>query len=110
MQLLLSVTDDDPERELRELRAMLETRPAGIIIVPTASPRPETSALLQNVETVQLVRVHTDLTGTAVVIDDRAGIRVATRHLLACGHKRLAFVGGDETPSTGRGGHDRKGG
>src|SRR3546814_1858855 len=48
MQLLLSVTDDDPERELRELRAMLETRPAGIIIVPTASPRPETSALLQN--------------------------------------------------------------
>ncbi|TEA78999.1 LacI family DNA-binding transcriptional regulator [Allopusillimonas ginsengisoli] len=102
MQLLLSVTDDDPERELRELRAILETRPAGIIIVPTASPRPETCALLQNVETVQLVRVHTDLVGNAVVIDDRGGIRSATRHLIASGHKRLAFVGGDETLSTGR--------
>src|SRR3546814_1367814 len=101
MQLLLSVTDDDPGRELRELRAMLETRPAGIIIVPTASPRPETSALLQNVETVQLVRVHTDLTGNAVVLHDRAGIRVATRHLIAYGHKRLALVGGDESLTTG---------
>jgi LacI family transcriptional regulator len=102
MQLLLSVTDDNPERELRELRAILETRPAGIIIVPTALPRPETSALLQNVETVQLVRVHADLAGSAVVIDDRAGIKAATRHLLDSGHKRLAFVGGDETLSTGR--------
>src|SRR3546814_19177291 len=99
MQLLLSVTDDDPERELRELRAMLESRAAGIIIVPTASPRPETSALLQHVETVQLVRVHTDLTGNAVVIDDSAGIRVSTRHLLACGSKSLHFIGGDKTRS-----------
>src|SRR3546814_19053670 len=57
MQLLLSVTDDAPERELRELRAMLEKRPAGIIIVPTASPRPETSALLQNVERSEEGRV-----------------------------------------------------
>jgi LacI family transcriptional regulator len=102
MQLLLSVTDDNPERELRELRAILETRPAGLIIVPTALPRPETSALLQNVEIVQLVRVHADLAGRAVVIDDRAGIKAATRHLLDSGHKRLAFVGGDETLSTGR--------
>jgi DNA-binding LacI/PurR family transcriptional regulator len=102
MQLLLSVTDDNPDRELRELRAILETRPAGIIIVPTGSPRPESSALLQNVETVQLVRVHADLAGSAVVIDDRAGIKAATRHLLDSGHKRLAFVNGDETFSTGR--------
>src|SRR3546814_3506260 len=61
MQLLLSVNDDEPERDLRELRAMHETRPAGIIIVPTASLRPETSALLQNVETEQLGRVHTEI-------------------------------------------------
>lgn len=102
MQLLLSVTDDDPGRELRELRGILETRPAGVIIVPSASPKAETSALLQNVESVQLVRVHSTLKGSAVVVDDRAGIRAATRHLLESGHKRIAFVGGDETLSTGR--------
>ncbi|MDB6045957.1 MAG: bacterial regulatory s, lacI family protein [Gammaproteobacteria bacterium] len=28
MQLMLSVTEDDPDRELRELRALLEARPA----------------------------------------------------------------------------------
>jgi LacI family transcriptional regulator len=102
MHLLLSVTDDNSDRELRELRAILETRPAGIIIVPTASPRAETLALLENVETVQLVRVASRLTTQAVVINDREGIQMATRHLLAYGHKRLAFVGGDASLSTGR--------
>jgi len=102
MQLLLSVTDDNSDRELRELRAILATRPAGIIVVPTASPRAETLALLENVETVQLVRVHSRLAAQAVVINDREGIHTATRHLLSYGHKRLAFIGGDASLSTGR--------
>jgi LacI family transcriptional regulator len=87
---------------LRELRAILATRPAGIIVVPTASPRGETLALLENVETVQLVRVHSRLAAQAVVINDREGIHTATRHLLSYGHKRLAFIGGDASLSTGR--------
>jgi LacI family transcriptional regulator len=73
MQLLLSVTDDDSDRELRELRGILETRPAGIIIVPTAAARAETAALLKNVETVQLIRTHSHLSARAVIVDDRAG-------------------------------------
>jgi LacI family transcriptional regulator len=48
------------------------------------------------------VRVAARLTSQAVVINDREGIRMATRHLLAYGHKRLAFVGGDASLSTGR--------
>jgi len=102
MQLLLSVTDDDSDRELRELRAILETRPAGIIIVPTAAPRAETAALLKNVETVQLIRTHARLSARSVIIDDHAGTFAATQHLLGYGHKRLAFIGGDTSLSTGR--------
>jgi LacI family transcriptional regulator len=102
MQLLLSVTDDDSERELRELRAIMETRPAGIIIVPTSTPRAETVALLRNVETVQLIRTHPQLNARAVIVDDRQGTFSAAQHLLAYGHKRLAFIGGDTSLSTGR--------
>jgi DNA-binding LacI/PurR family transcriptional regulator len=102
MQLLLSVTDDDCDRELRELRAILETRPAGIIIVPTAAPRAETAALLKNVETVQLIRTHSRLSARAVIVDDHAGTFAATQHLLGYGHKRLAFIGGDKSLTTGR--------
>ncbi|AIO36474.1 LacI family DNA-binding transcriptional regulator [Burkholderia pseudomultivorans] len=102
MQLLLAVTDDDSERELRELRSLLETRPAGVIIVPTATPRAETAALLKHVETIQLIRTHESLGNHAVLIDDREGTFTATRHLISYGHKRIAFIGGDTSLSTGR--------
>jgi LacI family transcriptional regulator len=102
MHLLLSVTDDDSDRELRELRALLETRPAGIIIVPTATIHAEAAALLKNVETVQLLRTHERLATHSVVVNDREGIFAATQHLISYGHKRIAFVGGDTTLSTGR--------
>jgi LacI family transcriptional regulator len=102
MQLLLSVTDDDSDRELRELRAILETRPAGIIIVPTAAAHAETIALLKNFETVQLIRTHSRLSARAVIVDDRAGTFAATQHLLSYGHRRLGFIGGDTSLSTGR--------
>jgi LacI family transcriptional regulator len=102
MQLLLSVTNDDSDRELRELRAILETRPAGVIIVPTAAARAETAALLKNVETVQLIRTHSLISARAMIVDDRAGTFAATQHLLSYGHRRLAFIGGDTSLSTGR--------
>ncbi len=34
--------------------------------------------------------------------DDRQGIRMATRHLLGLGHRRIAFIGGRRETSTGR--------
>lgn len=39
--------------------------------------------------------------------DDRAGVYLATRHLIQLGHKRIAFIGGKRSTSTGR---DRRAG
>ncbi len=102
MQLLLCVTDDDSDRELRELRTLLEARPSGIIIVPSATPRPETISLLKHVETVQLIRTSELLSAHSVVIDDREGVFLATKHLVSYGHRSIAYVGGDPVLSTGR--------
>jgi LacI family transcriptional regulator len=102
MQLMLCVTNDDPVRELRELRPLLELRPAGVIVVPSPAPEAETQALLRNICTVQLLRKHPGLTGTAVLIDDRKGVYSATCHLLDYGHRRIAYVGGRTEISTGR--------
>jgi DNA-binding LacI/PurR family transcriptional regulator len=55
MQLMLAVTGDDPERELRELKALHETPPAGVIVVPTAHPRADTLSMLHSVPSVQPV-------------------------------------------------------
>lgn len=82
MQLLLCITDDDSDRELRELRGLLESRPAGVIIVPTTTPRSETAALLKHVETIQLIRKHERLGAHSVIVNDREGVFAATRHLI----------------------------
>lgn len=104
MQLMLAVTDDNPERELRELRALIGARPAGLIIVPTGSPRTETLALLKIITAVQLVRMHPLIAAPAVLIDDKMGTLEATRHLLNYGHKHLAYIGSPAELNTG---HDR---
>lgn len=102
MQLMLSVTEDDPDREEKELRAMLQARPAGVIIVATAAPRRETLAMLGEVEFVELIRAHANAAANAVLIDDSAGTSAAVRHLLGYGHRRIAYIGGSTDLSTGR--------
>lgn len=102
MQLMLSVTEDDPDRELRELRALTEARPSGVIIVPTVAPHPQTIAMLRDLKSVVLVRTHPKIATTAVIIDDRAGTYAASRHLVALGHRRIAYIGGATELSTGR--------
>jgi DNA-binding LacI/PurR family transcriptional regulator len=102
MQLMLSVTEDDPDREEKELRAMLQARPAGVIIVATAAPRRETLTMLGEVAYVELIRAHANSAANAVLIDDSAGISAAARHLLSYGHRRIAYIGGSTELSTGR--------
>lgn len=100
-QLLLAVSEDDPVQEQRHVQALRETRAAGVAIALTASPRRQTIALLRQVPTIQLVRRDSAFACDAVVIDDRAGTRLATQHLIGLGHRRIAFVGVLQELSTG---------
>jgi DNA-binding LacI/PurR family transcriptional regulator len=100
-RMVLAVTEDDPEREARDLRALAEARVAGVIVTLTAAPRPATLALLKSLRTVQLVRTHRRLNTDAVALDDRAGISLAAEHLLSQGHRRIAYIGGLADLSTG---------
>ena len=100
-QLMLAVSEDDPLQEQRQVQALREARAAGVAVALTASPRPQTIALLRQVPTVQLVRRDAALVADAVGIDDSAGTRIATQHLLELGHRRIAFVGVLQQLSTG---------
>jgi DNA-binding LacI/PurR family transcriptional regulator len=101
-QLALSVTEDDPEREMRDVRAMLEARAAGVVVTLTSTPRPETLAMLRQVRTVQLVRRHAELDTDAVTIDDHSGTHAATHHLIQYGHRAIAYIGTTTAMSSGR--------
>ena len=99
--LMLSLTEDDPERELRQVRELIGARAAGIIMVPTAKPKRETMALLARIPHVQFLRRLAKLGGIWFGIDDNAALQAATNHLLANGHERIAYIGGNIELSTG---------
>jgi len=104
--LALSITGDDPDREMGDVRALLVSRAAGVIITPTANARRETLAMLRGVNATQLVRCHDGLEHEAVLIDDQAGVGAATRHLVHHGHRQIAYVGTHREISCGRERHD----
>ena len=101
-QLVLAITGDDPDSELRHIRELSEARAAGIVAVPSRAPRRDTVSLLAMAPLVQIIRrtplLRTDWMG----IDDEAGLQEASGHLVALGHRKIAYIGGEETLSTGR--------
>lgn len=99
--LVLALTEDDSEREARQIRELVGARAAGVILVPTARPKPEARALLARVPHIQLLRRRPDLGEVWFGVDDASAIRSATGHLLAVGHRRIAYIGGDDRLSTG---------
>src|SRR5437762_8678785 len=60
-QLTLSETDDDRTVELRHVRELVSANVAGMIIVPSAKPLPDTVRLLKSMPHIQLLREHASL-------------------------------------------------
>jgi len=101
-QLLLAITEDDPDSEERHVRGLSEARAAGIVIVPSPRPRKETLALLSRGLWVQLIRRIDGVAAPWFGIDEEEALRRATAHLLSLGHRRVGYVGGTLDLSTGR--------
>lgn len=92
-RLLLSISAEDPDRELALVRALMEARPTGLVVALTASPRPETLAYLRGTNCVQFMQVHPSLKGPSVTVEDSGGAKLAMEYLLGLGHRRIGFVG-----------------
>ena len=98
--LALSITEDDREKELAQVRELISARAAGIALVPSAAPKRETLALLRTVPHVQILRRIPAL-GDWFGMDEERGILAAVNHLLHYGHRRIGYVG-DVTFPTGK--------
>ncbi|MCC6946150.1 MAG: LacI family DNA-binding transcriptional regulator [Bradyrhizobiaceae bacterium] len=98
--LTLSITDDDPNREMQQMRELMSARVAGVVIVPSANPRRETAEMLSKIPHVQLLRRIASL-GDWFGLDDEQAIVDAANHLIGLGHKKIAYIG-DNTFPTGK--------
>jgi|TARA_B110000211_G_scaffold197404_1_gene226911 DNA-binding LacI/PurR family transcriptional regulator len=99
--LVLSVTDDNRDSELQQIRDLAGAKVSGIFIVPSIGTHAETINLLKRIPHVQLLRNNRKLGADWFGIDDKQCLRDATSHLIQLGHRRIAYIGGLEKYSTG---------
>ena len=87
-------SDEDAERERELVEAVLDRRVDGLIIVPTGD---DYSYLLRDVAAgiglVFVDRPPLAIDADCVLSEDRDGAQRAVSHLLAHGHRRIAFIG-----------------
>ncbi|WP_103529068.1 LacI family DNA-binding transcriptional regulator [Streptomyces sp. SM12] len=86
--------EDDPEAEQRAAQSLLRRRVDGLILTTARLDAPEPEPPGPGRAVPRVLALRTDGRGPASVGDDRLGARLATRHLLDLGHRRIGLVGG----------------
>jgi len=102
--LLLCNSGRDPRTEMREIEALLRNRVEGLIVA--SNQREEDFEYFERLRSQGLPLVFVDRAFpsqrfTCLVTDDVEVGRLATEHLVALGHTRIAHVGGSNN-SVGR--------
>ncbi len=103
MQVLTGSLDEDPERERDLAAAFAERQTDGLILAPTGADLGHLAAHTA-MPVVFVDRTPTGFTGDTVVSTNISGAAGAVRHLVARGHRRIAFLGDHRRLSTA---HDR---
>ncbi|WP_307797194.1 LacI family DNA-binding transcriptional regulator [Actinomadura barringtoniae] len=86
-------SDEDPERERRLIRSLCERRVDGLLVVPCGTGHGYLETELALGTPMVFLDRPGDLDVDTVLIDNVGGAREAVRHLVAHGHRRVAFLG-----------------
>jgi LacI family transcriptional regulator len=91
----LANTAENPVRQQDVIRSMREHGAAGLVLAPAIGTSvSELKPLLAGLPVVQVMRRLPGLKASLVAPENKEGARKATAHLIANGHRRIAFVGG----------------
>ncbi len=93
--MLLCTTEGDPEREEQYLSLLRAKQVDGVLVDGLVLPPERITELVR--EGLPIVCLDRDIDSTSVPlvqVDNRLGARLATEHLLALGHTRIAHVAG----------------
>lgn len=84
-------TEGDSDSEIAGVETLLEYRVAGIVFLAFSGESRTMRETLEHHVPVIFVACSEDW-GDVVSVDDAQGGRLATRHLIASGHKRIAYL------------------
>lgn len=94
LKVVLTNTDEDPERERQLVQELAARRVDGMIVVPAGSDHSHLDPSAPGAVPVVLgARPPTGLPLDYVLVDDFGGARSATAELLAAGHTQIGFLG-----------------
>lgn len=98
--VILSSTDGLPDRERDVLLALQARRIDGMVVASASLRDPSVRWLRQQAIPHVLVNRFSDPKDPFVGTDDETGARIATEHLIALGHRRIAHLAGSPRVST----------
>jgi LacI family transcriptional regulator/LacI family repressor for deo operon, udp, cdd, tsx, nupC, and nupG len=105
MSVFLSVSKNDPEREISVIEIFHRRRVDGIIVAASRISSQYASRLAQiKIPTVlinQQAEVQSESLHT-IAIDDFGGARLAVEHLLSLGHRSIGYIGAGNRPRSNR--------
>jgi LacI family transcriptional regulator len=94
LTVLLCNSGDDPAREDHYLAILQEQRSYGVLMTPVRAATDRIRRMRAYGTPVVFVDQGSSRRQCSVTVDDVAGGELAVGHLLAVGHRRIAFVGG----------------
>lgn len=95
VRVIVCNSAQDPEEEAEYLSLFAEQRVRGLLITPADTTGRNLEAFRrQGIPFVLVDRVAADTAECSVSVDDVAGGAMAIRHLLAAGHRSIAYISG----------------
>lgn len=92
--VLAASLDEEPDREREMVGELVARRVDGLVLMPaTTSQEYLVSERRAGLPTVFVDRAPRGVDADSVTVDNRAGGQLATRHLVAQGHRRIAVLG-----------------
>ncbi|CCG04011.1 Transcriptional regulator, LacI family [Blastococcus saxobsidens DD2] len=100
MAVLVSSIGYDPRREAGALDSLLRRSLSGLVVAPTSQDHGHLGTWAARLPVVFVDRPPRGLTADAFTGEDHQGGRLATEHLIAHGHREIAFIGDDPAMTT----------
>jgi LacI family transcriptional regulator len=91
-QMILTITENDPERELQQLKELVASRVAGLIISPSTHMLDGSKRLLEALPVVELHRAS-GIAAPGVFSEDEQAIADCVVHLAELGHRDIGYLG-----------------
>jgi LacI family transcriptional regulator len=94
--VIIATSNEDPGAEFEEAHRMLHRKVEGVLVIPAASAGPRSQLLSPEFDNLPIVALDRPLESKrydTVLVQNRTGAEIGTRHLIGLGHKRIAFFG-----------------